>query len=241
MVVRGVACVAALFSRSDLPFDRFVNCHCSRCRKATGTAHAVNAVVGAGALRWRQGVDLVARYDLRTAHSFATAFCRRCGSHLPHMTRSGREAIIPAGALDGALDVSPSWHAHWEVPRQLVYPWRQAPDLRHLIGEATVTTQRMSALLFLGAGQLPVLWCYPGIRPPPQAHQPGRASAAAALSAMAGVSNRPKQVAPEPLMRASRQRGSAAQRRQHVVDHGIAQRAGWRLQVVARSTQPVRQ
>jgi hypothetical protein len=98
----------------DLPFDRFVNCHCSRCRKATGTAHAVNAAVASRALRWRQGRELVARYDLPTARSFATAFCRRCGSPLPHLTRSGREAIIPAGALDGSLDVTPDRHAHWE-------------------------------------------------------------------------------------------------------------------------------
>lgn len=31
------------------PFDRFLNCHCSRCRKATGTAHACEAIIHAGA------------------------------------------------------------------------------------------------------------------------------------------------------------------------------------------------
>ena len=38
--------------------------------------------------------------ELPTARSFATSFC---GSPLPHAARSGREVIIPAGALDGDL------------------------------------------------------------------------------------------------------------------------------------------
>jgi hypothetical protein len=97
----------------DLPFDRFIHCHCSRCRKATGTAHATNAVVKADALRWLRGEELLARYDLPTARSFATSFCRRCGSPLPHLTRSGREVIIPAGAFDDELGVKPQRHMQW--------------------------------------------------------------------------------------------------------------------------------
>jgi hypothetical protein len=97
----------------DLPFDRFIHCHCSRCRKATGTAHATNAAVKAGALRWLRGEELLVRYDLPTARSFATSFCRTCGSPLPHLTRSGREVIIPAGAFDDELGVTPQRHMHW--------------------------------------------------------------------------------------------------------------------------------
>jgi hypothetical protein len=29
------------------PFDRFLNCHCSRCRKASGTAHSCEVIVKA--------------------------------------------------------------------------------------------------------------------------------------------------------------------------------------------------
>ena len=32
---------------------------------------------------------------------------------MPHLTRSGREAIIPAGAFDGPLDAKPDRHVHW--------------------------------------------------------------------------------------------------------------------------------
>ena len=113
MTVQGSCLCGGVTFAVDLPFDRFVHCHCSRYRKATGTAHASNAVVKTAALRWLQGEDLVVRYDLPTARSFATSFCRRCGSPLPHLTRSGREAIVPAGAFDGDLGVKPERHAQW--------------------------------------------------------------------------------------------------------------------------------
>jgi hypothetical protein len=96
-----------------LPFDGFRHCHCSRCRKATGTAHATNVVVKADALEWLGGEELVVRYDLPAAKSFATSFCRRCGSPLPHLTRSGSHAIAPAGTFDDELPVKPKVHTHW--------------------------------------------------------------------------------------------------------------------------------
>jgi hypothetical protein len=34
---------------------RFYHCHCSRCRKATGTGHASNLFLQPGALKWLSG------------------------------------------------------------------------------------------------------------------------------------------------------------------------------------------
>src|SRR5258708_35316531 len=100
MRIRGSCLCGGVNLEIELPFDRFVNCHCSRCRKATGTAHATNAIVKPDAFRWIAGESHVVRYDLPSARSFATCFCRLCGSPLPHLTRSGREVIVPAGSLD---------------------------------------------------------------------------------------------------------------------------------------------
>ena len=58
------------------PFDFFLNCHCSRCRKASGTAHSCEVIVKAQALRWLRGEQSVVRFDLPQARSFGTAFCR---------------------------------------------------------------------------------------------------------------------------------------------------------------------
>jgi hypothetical protein len=113
MTAHGSCLCGSIAFAVDLPFDRFIHCHCSRCRKATGTAHATNAVVKPHALRWLRGEDLAVRYDLPAARSFATSFCRQCGSPLPHLMRSGREAIIPAGTFDDELGVKPQRHMQW--------------------------------------------------------------------------------------------------------------------------------
>jgi len=113
MAMRGSCLCGSVAFEVDLPFDHFVHCHCSRCRKATGTAHATNAIVAADAVRWLRGQEMVARYDLPQARSFATAFCRQCGSPLPHLTRSGRQAIVPAGSIDDVLGVKPDRHMQW--------------------------------------------------------------------------------------------------------------------------------
>jgi hypothetical protein len=55
----------------------------------------------------------VVRFDLPQARSYPTAFCKRCGSPVPHLTRSGREAIVPAGGFDDPLGASPDRHARW--------------------------------------------------------------------------------------------------------------------------------
>jgi hypothetical protein len=97
----------------EAPFEHFLYCHCSRCRKATGTAHAANIVVAPERFRWTAGEDQVARYDLPTARSFATAFCKHCGAPMPHPTRSRTRVIVPAGSLDDVTEARPSVHAYW--------------------------------------------------------------------------------------------------------------------------------
>jgi hypothetical protein len=113
MTIRGSCLCGGVTYEATLPFEHFAHCHCSRCRKATGAARASNAVVRAGAFRWTGGADLVARYDLPTARSFATGFCRTCGSPLPLAPRSGRSVIIPAGSLDADPGQRPDRHAQW--------------------------------------------------------------------------------------------------------------------------------
>jgi len=53
-------------------------------------------------------------FDLPEAQSFATTFCSRCGSPLPHLTRSGRSVIVPAGSLDTEPSSRPECNAYWD-------------------------------------------------------------------------------------------------------------------------------
>jgi len=123
MIVAGSCLCGIVAYEARLPFLQFVNCYCSRCRKATGSAYAANALVKPDAFLWIRGEDKINRYDLPTAHSFATSVCSRCGSPVPHFTRSGREVIIPAGSLDSDPGEKPSRNVHWSSR----VPWLPPP------------------------------------------------------------------------------------------------------------------
>jgi hypothetical protein len=113
-IVRGGCLCGAVTYQARLPFAKFVVCYCSRCRKASGSAYASNAYVSPGAFQWTRGENVAVRYDLPEARSFATSFCGKCGSPLPHYTRSGREIVIPAGSLDDDPGARPATSAHWD-------------------------------------------------------------------------------------------------------------------------------
>ncbi len=77
----------------------FYHCHCSRCRKASGTGHASNLFVK-GSLTWESGEELVSRFKVPEAERFANTFCRQCGARLPRANEATGVVMIPAGSLD---------------------------------------------------------------------------------------------------------------------------------------------
>ena len=88
-------------------FDAFYLCHCSRCRKDTGSAHAANLFARAGELKWMAGADAVRTFKLPgTRHT--KAFCSSCGSALPFMGEGF--VVVPAGSLVGDAPRGPQAH-----------------------------------------------------------------------------------------------------------------------------------
>jgi len=85
----------------------FQYCHCSRCRKFTGSAHASNLFVSPANFRWLSGEDSVGTYSPEFTKYFATCFCRNCGSSLPWLSKSGNVVIVPAGTLDEDPGIRP--------------------------------------------------------------------------------------------------------------------------------------
>jgi hypothetical protein len=55
-------------------------CHCSRCRRGTGSAFSANSRVPRAGFSLLQGEALVSEYE--QAPSISRAFCSRCGSPL---------------------------------------------------------------------------------------------------------------------------------------------------------------
>lgn len=79
---------------------RFWHCHCSRCRKATGTGHASNVLLKPDDAEWTAGEEFLKRFKVPDARVFAAVFCSNCGSPMPRIAPDMSIAVVPAGTLD---------------------------------------------------------------------------------------------------------------------------------------------
>jgi hypothetical protein len=96
------------------PLVAFRYCACTRCRKATGAAHAANIVLPQSQLKWTAGESLVKRFDLPGAKRFAVCFCTQCGTRMPHKIAGTENYLVPAGILDDSPDARPDRLIFWE-------------------------------------------------------------------------------------------------------------------------------
>ena len=92
-------CEKVKFQISE-PFLQFYLCHCSRCQKSSGSAHAANIFVEPESIKWISGKELTKAYVLSNCSSFNKSFCVECGSPTPVKAKSGEFVIVPAGALN---------------------------------------------------------------------------------------------------------------------------------------------
>jgi hypothetical protein len=86
---------------------RFYHCHCSRCRKATGTGHASNLFLQPASLKWLSGQEHVRAFKVPEAKRFTNQFCGTCGARLPRQPSDTDTVIIPAGSLDEEAPMKP--------------------------------------------------------------------------------------------------------------------------------------
>ena len=109
------------------PFLFFHHCHCSRCRKSSGSAHSANILVKSAQFQWVTGEELVRRYELPTAEYYCTGFCASCGSSLPWLSRNGKYVLVPAGTLDDAPGARPQRNIYWASRAPWVTPVDDLP------------------------------------------------------------------------------------------------------------------
>ncbi len=90
-------------------FESFFMCHCQRCRKDTGSAHAANLFSTTATLEWLSGHGLVRTFELSgTRHR--KSFCCECGSALPGTDKETGLLVVPAGSLDDPIGIRPNAH-----------------------------------------------------------------------------------------------------------------------------------
>jgi hypothetical protein len=117
----GCLCGAVRFEVGETPVSAGY-CHCTRCRRRTGTAASVSATVAGSALRVVAGEELIRCWQ--PPEGAAKCFCSACGAHL--WARLGEDGpyFVRLGAFDSDPGVRPSY-------RQFVAyaaPWEPIPD-----------------------------------------------------------------------------------------------------------------
>ena len=101
-----------------------VHCHCSRCRKTSGTAFASNLFVPFDALHYTQGENRLRSYKPPDAERFTHVFCELCGSTLPFASATHGVVGVPMGSLDDDPCYTPRAHIFVESRA----PWFEISD-----------------------------------------------------------------------------------------------------------------
>ena len=114
-------------------FEKFYLCHCERCRKDTGSAHAANLFTSTAKLRWLSGQEKAKTFNFRS-EGHIKCFCTNCGSALPNIQMDGKLLVVPAGSIDSNVGIKPQGHiyyankANWDNELEKVPTFEELPN-----------------------------------------------------------------------------------------------------------------
>ena len=77
---------------------KLYQCHCSLCRRQSGSSSNTSAIVGNTNFRWLRGSEFIASWKKESG--FRSDFCSTCGSPLPNPLRNLPYYWVPAGLLE---------------------------------------------------------------------------------------------------------------------------------------------
>ncbi len=103
----GSCLCGAVHYRVEDAFLYAVNCHCSNCRRATGSAFKPFAGIGSDKLALVAGDEKVLRYGDEAAHD---VHCGVCGSLLYSLLNHGARIHLAMGTLIDAPSIRPGAH-----------------------------------------------------------------------------------------------------------------------------------
>jgi hypothetical protein len=126
-MIRGTCLCGAVRFEIDRAAGPFELCHCTRCRKSSGSAYLAGLGVRVADFRFVQGPEHIAHFALpvrRQPPPYARPFCRICGSPTPVANPRGEWTEIPAGLLDDDPEIRPDRHIFTEHRA----PWTPSGD-----------------------------------------------------------------------------------------------------------------
>ena len=102
----GCLCGSVSYEVED-SFRYALNCHCSMCRRATGSAFKPFAGIEIGKLKVLKGHEHLGHFGDDSGQDL---FCTRCGSLLYSVVREGAYAHVTLGTLVDPPGIRPSAH-----------------------------------------------------------------------------------------------------------------------------------
>jgi hypothetical protein len=119
IIHRGSCLCGRVRYRIDGELGEFGYCHCTSCRKASGSAHAANAPCERGAFSLEAGADVLREFE--SSPGKRRAFCSQCGSPIyAYLVATPDVLRIRLGSLDTPFTKQPQAHtwvsdkATWE-------------------------------------------------------------------------------------------------------------------------------
>ena len=123
MAVRGSCLCGGVRFELDARVEVARYCHCTSCKKISGSIGTANARVPSRAIRILAGEDLLTTYQPREGS--AKTFCSACGSNLfGGGWPEAEEVSLRLSAIDDPFDVRPQAHNYVRS----VAPWETLPD-----------------------------------------------------------------------------------------------------------------
>ncbi|MFV5501676.1 GFA family protein [Acinetobacter sp. 226] len=86
--------------RVNTDIHSMYHCHCSLCRKQSGTAANAATLINQQYFEWTSVTSSIFCYQKETG--FRSHFCQRCGSPVPNQVGTTALIWIPLGLLDNA-------------------------------------------------------------------------------------------------------------------------------------------
>lgn len=90
-------CTAVTFALTTEP-RYFYRCHCSLCRRQTGTGYNCATIVTESSFQWVTGQAEISTW--RKPSGYRNDFCKQCGSTVPNTLRGSPYVWVPLGLLD---------------------------------------------------------------------------------------------------------------------------------------------
>ena len=114
-------------------FQQFFLCHCEYCQKDTGSAHAANLFSTSASIQWLSGKSNIQNFTLPSSRHMKS-FCKTCGSALPNLQMEGKLLVVPAGCINGGVNMRPDAHlflgskAQWDNALENLPGFEQLPE-----------------------------------------------------------------------------------------------------------------